>query len=351
MPPPSESGLPELTARPPAAARWGGPVDVAVIVVNWNSGAMLDRCLRALAAQTVRPSRVIVVDNGSSDGSADRLEARFPGVEVLRLGENVGFAAANNRAAAAARGIRWLALLNPDAFPEPGWLAALLEAADAHAGYSFFASRMVRADDPARLDGAGDVYYVNGLAARRGHGRPTPAREEPHEVFAACAAAALYRADEFDAVSGFDERFFCYFEDVDLAFRLRLRGARCLYVPRAAVHHVGSGTTGARSDFTVYHGHRNLVWTFFKDMPGPLLVFYLPQHLLLNAVTLAVFAGRGQLRTIVRAKWDALRRLPAIWSDRRRVQRTRTVSARAVRRAMAGGLLRPYRDGLGRPRR
>ncbi len=117
-----------------------------------------------------------------------------------------------------------------------------------------------------------------------------PTDPEPErEVFSACAAAALYRRDVFEALGGLDEDFFCYMEDVDLGFRLRLAGWGCTYVPTAVVHHVGSATSGRRSHFTTYHGHRNLVWVFFKNMPGALLWLYLPQHFSLTSSSVALF--------------------------------------------------------------
>lgn len=321
--------------------------DGTVVVVNWNSGALLQRCLAAMAAQTLPPREVLVVDNDSADGSADGLEERFPGVRVLRAGGNLGFAAANNLAAAAAREGAWLALLNPDAFPEPRWLERLAAAAAAHPGYSFFASRLVSAGDPERLDGTGDLYSASGLAWRRDHGKPVAqASATPSEVFSACAAAALYRRDAFREAGGFDESYFCFFEDVDLAFRLRLAGHRCLYVPDAVVHHVGSATTRRGSDFAVYHGHRNLVWTYVKDMPWPLVLTCLPQHLLLNVASLAWFTLRGQARAIFRAKWDAVRSLPRVWRARRAVQGRALARAREVRQAFTPGLLAAY---FGRP--
>lgn len=312
---------------------------VAVVIVNLNAGELLARTLDALARQTVRPARMIVVDNASTDGSVDGLEERYPGVEVTRLTENVGFAAANNLAVSAAGRCDWVALLNPDAFPEPTWLERLLKATRTYPGYSFFGSRLLRADDPNELDGAGDAYHVSGLAWRRGHAATAAgAYREPEEVFSPCAAAALYRRDTFLSVGGFDESFFCYHEDNDLAFRLRLAGERCLYVPDAVCQHVGSAIAGATSDFSLYHQYRNLVWTWAKNMPAPLLWLYLPQHLLLNASVLATFGLAGRAGVIARAQRDALKGLPHVLRDRRRVQATRTVSARALRRAMATGL-------------
>ncbi len=311
---------------------------VTVVIVNWNSGELLRRCLDGLSRQTRRPEQVIVADNGSNDGSADGLADNYPGVEVLRLQGNLGFAAANNRAVAQAA-TRWVALLNPDALPEPGWIEALMRAAEENGEFSLFASRLLLADDPRRLDGTGDVYYTNGLAARRDHGRLARDRGViREEVFSPCAAAALYPIEAFRHHGGFDESYFCYFEDVDLAFRLRLAGHRCLYVPDAVVRHVGSALTGFRSEFTLYHGHRNLVWTFFKDMPTPLLLLYLPQHVLMNLFALAYFTWGGRGAAIARAKWDAVRGLPRVLRHRGDVQARRKVGWRDIRRVLTRGV-------------
>jgi GT2 family glycosyltransferase len=311
---------------------------VAIVVVNWNGGDVLTRCLDALAAQTVAPARILVVDNASTDGSADRLEERHRRVEVIRLAANVGFAAANNLAVRAAEDCDWVALLNPDAFPEPGWLAALLRAAADEPDYAFFASRLLQAGTPGTLDGAGDALHANGLAWRRDHGAPAAgtalAREE---TFSACAAAALYRRDTFLAVGGFDERYFCYFEDTDLAFRLRLAGHRCLYVPDAVVHHLGSALAGATSDFTVYHSYRNLAWTWGKNMPRRLAWRYAPEFALANVLLLGAFLVKGRPGVVLRAQRDALRGLGWVRAERRRLQAESSADADDIRRALSTG--------------
>ncbi len=311
--------------------------DVTVIIVNHNSGAHLDRCLQALAAQTVRPHQVVLVDNASHDGSADQAERAYPWLGVIRNPENRGFAAANNLAVAHSAATEWLALLNPDAFPAPDWLAALRQATQDEPRYALFGCRLLDAADPERLDGVGDGYHASGLAWRRGHGEPAAGRYLPMgEIFAPCAAAALYRRAAFLEAGGFDERFFCYMEDVDLGFRLRLLGYRCGYAPAAIVHHVGSGTTGARSPFTVYHGHRNLVWTYVKNMPSPWFWLYLPAHLALNLLSIVWLAWRGQGRIALRAKFDALRDLPRVWRLRRQIQQQRRATGGEIRRALTG---------------
>jgi GT2 family glycosyltransferase len=185
---------------------------VAVVVVNFNGGQIVERCLKALAAQTRPPDRTIVVDNASSDGSADGIAARFHTVDLLRQEQNAGFAGANNVGVMAADGCQWVALVNPDAFPEPTWLERLLESATAHPEFSFFGSLLLLADDPEEVDGSGDAYHVGGMAWRRDNGRPlSEAHLEPGEIFSPCAAAALYRRDAFLQAGGFDESFFAYY--------------------------------------------------------------------------------------------------------------------------------------------
>jgi GT2 family glycosyltransferase len=310
--------------------------DVAVVIVNYNGGPLLERCVLSLEAQTLRPRRVIVVDNASADGSADSVESKHPLIQVIRCERNHGFAKANNIGIEAASDCTWIACLNPDAFAEPDWLEHLLEGARAAPQFAFFGCKLVQAEDPATLDGTGDVYHVSGLAWRRDHGRPeAEAVDEDDEIFAPCAAAALYRRDALTDVGGFDESFFCYFEDVDLAFRLRLSGHRCRYIASARVHHVGSAITGRRSDFSVYHGHRNLVWTYVKNMPSPLFWWYLPLHVALNLGSLLYFVVKGQAGPITRAKHDAVRGLRRVWNERRRVQAQKRASTAEVNRVMS----------------
>jgi len=314
----------------------------AVVIVNWNSGPHLGDCLAGLRRQTLSPDRILVVDNASTDGSRQAAEGQGD-VELVRLSSNAGFAVANNEAAARAADAEYLALLNPDAVPEPGWLEALVAAARDHPQCASFASRLVSASDPSLLDGAGDVLHESGLAWRRGHGESAAGAPEAGEVFSVCAAAALYRRAAFVEAGGFDPSFFCFFEDVDLGFRLRLRGHGCRYVPAALVRHVGSASLGRASDFNIYHGHRNLVWAYFKNMPSSLLWRSLLQHVALNLATLALFSARGRARVIWRAKLAALRGLPRVLRERRRVQAGRTSTPAELREALARGMLVPYR--------
>jgi GT2 family glycosyltransferase len=325
---------------------------VGLVIVTYNAASFIERCVSAVAAQTRRPDRVLVVDNASTDRTRD-LAAQAAvrhglDVRIIAVERNEGFARANNRGVATLADCELVALLNPDAFPEPGWLAALLAAAASHPEAASIASRLMDDGTPDVLDGAGDVCHVSGLVWRHGHGRPLSEvpdalRERP--VFSACAAAALYRRQDWIEAGGLDEHFFCYVEDVDLGFRLQLGGRGCWYVPDAVACHVGSATSGIGSAFSVYHGHRNLEWMFIKNMPARLLWRYLPAHIASSLVALAWFTLRGRSGSILRAKWDAFLGMRRAFDQRRAVQARRVIadgdlSARLDRSSLIARALR-----------
>jgi GT2 family glycosyltransferase len=316
---------------------------VAVVIVNYNGGKHIINCLAALRNQTVAPEKVIVVDNNSVDSSIYEVRSRFPDVELMELSENTGFAAANNRAFERLEGFTWAALLNPDAIPFEDWLESLLAATGENPHCDIFSSKLVDAADHGLLDGSGDVYHVCGLSWRRHHGiRVDQAGLGNDPVFSPCGAAALYRLDSVNSAGGFDESYFCYHEDVDLVFRMRLQGSECIYVDASVAAHVGSGLTGKDSDFSIYHGHRNLVWTYFKNMPGWWVFWYLPQHLLLNIVVLFYYTFVGRGRIIWKAKWDAVKGLGTALEKRKIIQRNRKVDSSDIIGSMCKGIFRPY---------
>ena len=315
---------------------------VSVVISTWNSAMHIQRCLDALSHQTFVDYEVLVVDNGSTDGSVDGLENKWPPIKIIQLHQNVGFAAANNLGARMASG-KWLALLNSDAFPESDWLEQLLRAAEKNSEFVFFASRQVQANDHRLLDGAGDAYHVSGMAWRQYLGYPADQYGlEAREVFSPCAAAALYMRQAFLEVGGFDEEFFSYLEDVDLGFRLRLHGYRCLYVPEAIVYHIGSASLGVASDFAFYHAHRNLIWSFVQNMPAWMFWKYLPAHLMANLIYLSYYSLRLPGKAIWRGKWDALRGLRRALRKRKEIQSRRRVEPADLERVMEHGLMKPY---------
>jgi GT2 family glycosyltransferase len=327
-----------------------------LVIVTFNAEGHIQRCLEAVKSQTRPPDRVVVADSGSTDATLAAVEQlrqhlNLP-IEVLPLGANVGFAVANNRAVERLDDCDVIALLNPDAFPDARWLAALTAAAAAHPEDASFASRLMLADASNLLDGAGDVFHVSGLVWRYGHRLnvdQVPGAFTERPVFAACAAAALYRRADWQHAGGFDERYFCYAEDVDLGFRLQLKGRTCRYVPDAVAYHLGSATSGVDSAFSVYHGYRNLEWTFIKNMPSPLFWRYVPLHAVAIAAELIWFSRKGLAGSVLKAKWDALAGLARAMSDRRKIQATRTVDAETVRALLDQSPLRSrFRSRLAR---
>ena len=323
----------------------GKPAPVTVVIVNFNGGAHLPRCLECLAVQSVLPERIVVVDNASSDDSLTAARALVAATPALAgrttidaAGRNLGFAAASNRGLALAT-TDFLALLNPDAFPEPDWLGALVAAAAAHPESAAFGSRQMLAGHEGILDGIGDRWHASGLAWRAGHGRRLePADLVAREIFSACAAAALYRRAAVLEAGGFDEDYFCFAEDVDLGYRLRLAGHVARYVPDAVVAHVGGASS--EGELATYLGHRNLTWTVLKDTPGPLLAPVLLAHLSQSIFTGVILGCRGRGRAFARAKWDAWSGLGRCWRKRRAVQAARRVSSWQILSVMDFGLTR-----------
>lgn len=245
---------------------------VDLVIPNLDGEALLGACLEGVAAQTLAPARVIVVDSGSTDDSRAITEAH--GAEWHELPANNGFAAAVNQGIAIS-GSPYVALLNNDAVAEPGWLAALAEALERDPGLSFAASRMLFTDERG-MNAAGDAFDVRGRGGyNRGIREPDgPRFDEPRIVFGACAGAALYRRALFHDIGLFDERFFLSWEDVDLDLRAALAGHRCLYVPSAIVHHA-QGASSAGAAWRTALERRNKATLALKSLPLPLLALYL----------------------------------------------------------------------------
>ncbi len=235
------------------------------------------RCVASVVAQTHTDFECFIVDNGSTDGSLDTLPELDDRFTVIETGENWGFAKANNYAAERATG-DWLALLNPDAFARPDWLAQGLAATTRLPNTGMVGSTQYLAQEPELFDGLGDEYHAFGIAWRAGYRHPV-GPISTRESFGPCGAGAFYKADVFAGLGGFDPAFFCYHEDVDLAYRMRLAGYVCVQSADAAIDHISSGISGQASDFAIFHGTRNRSWTFFKNTPALLLVFLTLPHI------------------------------------------------------------------------
>jgi len=321
------------------------PPLVSLVIVNWNGARHLDECLDSLGAQTLRrETEVIVVDNGSTDGSRELLARRGAGVRLILNPANLGFAAGCNQGIRASRA-EYVALLNNDTAVEPEWLAELLRAlrADPEAGWC--TSKVLSYYERTVLDNAGHVLFADGLTRGRGRGALDRGQfDRAEEVFCASGCAALLRRRMLDDVGLFDEEFFAYCEDADLGFRARLRGWRCLYVPTAVVYHKFSASSEAFSAFKALHVERNRLWLAVKNLPWPLLLasplftahryFWQAYGALSGRGASGRFVAQGSrgelLGLLGRAYWQAFGGLPRVLRQRREIQAGRCVSAREV---------------------
>jgi GT2 family glycosyltransferase len=285
---------------------------VSVIIPSWNGAVLLASALESLNRQTFVDFEVVVVDNGSSDGTVEMLGRAHPAARLVELGENRGFAAAVNSGISAALG-DIIVLMNNDTEAEPGWLEALVRAIDESPRAGSIASRMLAFSDPGRIDSAGVQFGL--YASQIGEGAPDGAWfDEPREVFAACAGAAAYRRRALDEVGGFDERYFAYFEDVDIGARLQLAGWRCMYAPGAVIRHHGSATSNRVPGRKFYLLMRNSLILFFQYAPRRRLV-WAPAVLLWPFVRAVL--DRQPLLLAWKAVYDFTEQLPAVLSRRR----------------------------------
>jgi len=314
---------------------------VSVVIPNLNGRDMLACCLRSLERQTFKDFEVIIVDNGSTDGSVEMVRSGFPWLEtVIENESNMGFAKASNQGIEAAVG-DLIALLNNDTETHPGWLADLVRAAEANPDAGMFASKTLLFDKRDTIDTAGHLIYRDGL--NRGRGRlekDLGQYDDKTDVFFPSGAAALYRRKMFDEIGLFDEHHFAYGDDIDIGIRGRLAGWGCVFVPGAVVYHMYSATTGKYSPMKLYLVERNRLWIVLKYLPVKYVLlnpFYTKIRYLYHFY--GMVRGRGAAGrsvseysfweltgTVFRAYWDAMKAFPRVWRERKRMMKLRKVS-------------------------
>jgi GT2 family glycosyltransferase len=322
---------------------------VTVIVVNWNRRDLLRACLESVAPQRGASFEVVLVDNGSADGSVEMAESEFAeklALRVIRNADNRGFCAANNQGIAAARG-EFIALLNNDAEADPGWLAALLRVfVQNEVGMA--ASKILVWENPERIDKAGHLIYPDGQNRGRGSGELDRGQyDRLEEALWPDGCAAMYRRAMLEEIGGFDEDFFAYADDAELGLRARIAGWNCLYVPDAVVRHHRGATLGVFSLRRVELIERNRILLAAKLFPWSLLClnpFYYAARLL--AGVWAALHGKGEIGrfpaggsrvqvglALLRADCEAITMLPRILAKRKSIKRR--LSARQLRRLLA----------------
>ncbi len=301
---------------------------IALIVLNYNGKHFLGPCLASITRQTLAPDELILVDNGSTDGSQDWITANYPQAKLVEMGYNSGFSIAMNRGVAESSS-DFLALLNNDTECEPQWLEQLAGALSQHPEIGFCASRMLIFQHRDLIDAAGDVFTTAAFAGKRGwlQSERDMKFDKRERVFGACAGAAMYRKVIFEEVGGFDDDFFAYQEDTDLSLRLQLAGYPCLYVPEAVVyHHVGGTSKKQKYGFSIRLEQRNQILLLVKNLPSGFYIRFGLPILLGHFCLFLMRIKRGYGTSAILGLWDALRGLRTALRKRKRIQENRRVT-------------------------
>ena len=251
-------------------------MEVSVVIPNFNGIAFLDSVLASLEGQTLSNFEVILVDNGSTDGSCSFVTANYPWVHLIELSENFGFCGAVNAGIRAAKA-PYVLLLNNDTEVKEDFVEEMLAAVRRHKNAFSCGARMVQYHDRDRLDDVGNYYCALGWSFARGRGKDIHAYETEDKIFSACAGAAIYRKKIIEKIGYFDEEHFAYLEDTDIGYRARIYGYENWYAPKAIVYHVGSGTSGSRyNQFKTRYSSRNNIYLIYKNMPLLQIILNLP---------------------------------------------------------------------------
>ena len=301
---------------------------VSLIILNYNGKHFLEPCLGSIDRQTRTPDELILIDNGSEDGSQEWIRRHCPRARLIEMGYNSGFSVAMNRGVAEATG-DYVALLNNDTECAPRWLEELVGALDQHPEIGFCASKLLIFKHRDLIDAAGDVFTTAAFAGKRGwlQSEREAKFDKPERVFGACAGAAIYRRAVFEEVGGFDEDFIAYQEDTDLSLRLQLAGSPCLYVPEAVVyHHVGGTWKKHGYGRVIRLEQRNQILLMLKNLPAGFCIRFgfsiFTGHLCLFFMRIK----RGYGISAVLGLWDALKGLRTALRKRKRIQENRGVS-------------------------
>ncbi len=315
---------------------------VSVVLVYGGKSPVFGACLEGLAAQEYPACDVLIINNAPQHDVTDEVRRILPASTIITNPTNLGFAKAVNQGWRAAAG-EFIATLNDDAIPEPLWLRHLVDAMIPHPQVGSCTSTVVFSDRPNVINSAGIAIDRAGIMWdwRGGEADDLGRQREPVDVFGACAAAALYRRTMIEELDGFAEDYFAYLEDVDLAWRARLRGWRCLYVPAARVSHLHSASSRDRPSFKNYLLARNKVWTLLRDYPLPQLAVYVPIILLYDALFVAYRLLAEGDASALRGRLAALGAVRRCLRERRRIQRSATPEGRRATWALMAPLTSP----------
>ena len=261
-----------------------------VVIPNYNGINYIEKCLQFLEEE---PAHIIVVDDGSTDGSRQVVQEKFPRVELICLDKNYGFCHAVNTGIKASK-TPYVILLNNDTEVQRGFVRALELPLEQHPQIFSGSAQMRNLKRPGLIDDAGDYYCALGWAFARGKDKPIQDYQRKRRIFAACGGAAIYRRKIFDEIGLFDENHFAYLEDIDMGYRARIQGYENLYIPGAIVYHAGSGFSGSRyNDFKISLTAKNSIYLIYKNMPMAQIILNLPLLLLGFTIKAVFFMRKG----------------------------------------------------------
>lgn len=285
---------------------------VSIVIPNYNGKHFMESCMKSLDVQTMRDFEVIVVDNGSTDGSAEYIKADYPDIRLIELAQNTGFTGAVNTGIKASQA-PYVLLLNNDTECEPDFVGEMYRAIAGRRKVFSVSSKMIRMYDKNSMDNAGDLYSIVGWAFNRGAGRPVEEYNVRQPIFSACGGAAIYNKAVFDKIGYFDNEFFAYREDLDIGYRAKIYGYDNIYCPTAKVYHVGSGTSGStHNSFKVRLSARNQIYVNYKNMPAFFLILNFPFLLAGYLVKLAFFMKKGLAGDYLKGTVEAFQNLDSI---------------------------------------
>lgn len=303
-----------------------GNTTLSVVIPNWNGIEMIGECLDSLRKQTLKGIQVIVVENGSIDGSAGYIRKNYPEVILLELASNRGFAGGVNEGIKSSTG-SYIALLNNDAVADPSWALELVNAMEFA---DIAAAKILHKNDHAKIDSIGDCMSKWGLAYPGGRDQIDENLDASREIFSASGGASIYKRSLLQKIGWFDSMFFAYYEDVDLSFRARLAGAKIILAPKAKVYHEIGGTSKTLSGFTQYHLSKNSMYVFYKDFPLLILIKTLPRFFVVQSILFFAALRQGKISPTLKGYFVFFAALPLVLYKRRKVQRLRSVPNKEI---------------------
>jgi len=322
----------------------GSPL-VSVILLNWNGRKYLKDCLDSLINQIFQDFEIIIIDNGSRDGSCELIREKYCDFRLIINNCNKGFAIGNNQGIKIAKG-KYIALLNNDAEADPYWLLELVKKAEEDPSIGMVVSKIYLKGNNKVLDNVGHLIYPDGL--NRGHGRLEKdygQYDKEEEALFPSGCAALYRKEMLDEIGLFDEDFFAYGDDTDIGLKGRLAGWKCIYAPRAVVYHKYSQSTGAYSPLKAFYVERNRIWIVIKYFPlSKLLLSPIFTFLRLALQAYGALVGQGAagkfrkeysalllLRIFFKAQVSALKGLPKMLRKRKEIKKITRLSSKEIK--------------------